>query len=134
MSWLSGSCEDDDEPGTFIVFEDRPEGSETPPIERGGNVLWVDTGSGPGRVIEDAADAPQWQPVSGEHVERRPSWDCGACGKPWPCDPAREELTAELSPTRLRIHVWMRLEVAAFDMPEGPVTELFERFIHWTDL
>jgi hypothetical protein len=50
MSWLSGSCDPDDEGGMFIVFEERPEGSTEPPVVRseGGRVIWIDSGSGPG--------------------------------------------------------------------------------------
>jgi hypothetical protein len=32
----------------------------------------------------------------------------------------------------LRIQMWTRLEVAAQDMPTGPASELFERFLRWT--
>jgi len=28
--------------------------------------------------------------------------------------------------------MWSNLEAAARDMPEGPVEELFDRFIRWT--
>jgi hypothetical protein len=66
-----------------------------------------------------------------QHIEVRPSWDCIACEKPWPCDPAREALAAELQPTALRIHMWLRLEVAAGDLPTTPAGELFERFLGW---
>jgi len=69
--------------------------------------------------------------MNGEHVEERPSWDCRACGKPWPCEIARKELDAELSPRALRTAMWLRLEVAAQDMPDGPASELFERFLRW---
>jgi hypothetical protein len=49
MSWLSGPCVDDDEPGTFIVLEGRPsDAPERERIEQLGNVIWIDTGSGPG--------------------------------------------------------------------------------------
>jgi hypothetical protein len=53
------------------------------------------------------------------------------CEKPWPCDPAREALAAELQPTSLRIHMWLRLEVAVGDLPTTPAGELFERFLRW---
>ena len=66
-----------------------------------------------------------------DHVEERASWDCRACGRPWPCDPAREELAAALTPVALRTQMWTRLEVAAQDMPTAPARELFERFISW---
>lgn len=65
------------------------------------------------------------------HIETRPSWDCLACDKPWPCDPAREALVLELSATSLRIHMWIRLEVAAEDLPASPAGELFDRFLRW---
>ncbi|RZU50566.1 hypothetical protein EV385_2341 [Krasilnikovia cinnamomea] len=67
-----------------------------------------------------------------EHIEERPSWSCLACGKPWPCDPARKSLAGELSPTGLRIHMWIRLEVAVGDLPPTAAAELFDRFLRWT--
>ncbi len=66
-----------------------------------------------------------------EHLADRPGWDCRSCGKTWPCDPAREHLMTELSPTWLRIHMWLRLEEAAADIPHLTPSELFERFLHW---
>lgn len=50
MSWLSGSCDPDDEGGVFLVFEERPEGSTEPPMVQSedGRVIWIDSGSGPG--------------------------------------------------------------------------------------
>jgi hypothetical protein len=70
--------------------------------------------------------------AEGEHVAERPSWDCRACGNPWPCDPAREALVTEMDRVTLAIYMWSNLEEAAMDMPRGPVSELFERFIRWT--
>ena len=67
-----------------------------------------------------------------DHTAERPSWDCRSCGKPWPCDPARERLIAELDRVQLAIYMWVNLEEAAHDMPKGPADELFERFIKWT--
>lgn len=67
-----------------------------------------------------------------DHIQERPSWDCLACGKPWPCDPAREHLAAVLDLVTLRTEMWMRLEEAALELPPGPVVELFERFLKWT--
>jgi hypothetical protein len=70
--------------------------------------------------------------MTGEHVEERPAWNCRACGQPWPCPTARNELAAALPPTVLRSQMWQRLEVAAEDMPGGPASELFRRFLRWT--
>jgi hypothetical protein len=66
------------------------------------------------------------------HTPERPSWDCLACGQPWPCDPAREELKAELDRVSLAIYMWNRLEESVRDLPPTPPAEIFERFIKWT--
>lgn len=70
--------------------------------------------------------------ADGEHVAKRPSWDCRLCAKPWPCDPAREALVTEMDRVTLAIYMWLNLEEAVLDMPHGPASELFERFIRWT--
>lgn len=67
-----------------------------------------------------------------QHIEERPSWNCRACGEPWPCEIARKELAAELSPTRLRLHLWMRMEIAAADELGPSPKEMFRRFFGWT--
>ncbi len=67
-----------------------------------------------------------------EHIAHRPSWDWRACGRPWPCHPAREALAAELSPVRLAMYLWTNLEEAAGDLPALPAAEAFDRFIAWT--
>ena len=66
-----------------------------------------------------------------EHIALRPSWDCGSCGKPWPCDPAREGMAAE-DPITRSIFLSLLLHEAAGDMPTAPPAELFERFVAWT--
>ena len=71
--------------------------------------------------------------MSTEHVAERPSWDCGACGKPWPCDPAREALAVETGGgTVLAIQCCTYLEDFVRDHGSGPPAETFERFIGWT--
>jgi hypothetical protein len=67
-----------------------------------------------------------------DHTADRPSWDCRACGKPWPCDPARERLAEEMDRISLAMYMWTNLEEAVADLPPGPPSELFERFIRWT--
>lgn len=67
-----------------------------------------------------------------EHIEARPTWDCRACGEPWPCPDAQTELKAQMSPTSVRIHMWLRLEVAAEDMPTATALDMFDRFLRWT--
>ena len=67
-----------------------------------------------------------------EHVAHRPSWDCRACGKPWPCPVARERLASELDSIQLALYAWVNLEEAAGDMPLMPAGEAFQRFLAWT--
>lgn len=67
------------------------------------------------------------------HEPERPSWNCHICGRPWPCDPARERLTAKLGRVDLAVLMWNHLEEAARDMPKAPASELFDRFLRWTD-
>jgi hypothetical protein len=68
-----------------------------------------------------------------EHIPSRPSWDCGTCGRPWPCESARRRLSAELGRVDLAVLMWDHLEEAARDMPRTPASELFDRFLRWTD-
>ncbi|WP_430779996.1 hypothetical protein [Actinoplanes sp. G11-F43] len=67
-----------------------------------------------------------------EHDPARPSWDCRVCGRPWPCDPAREALSRDRSRVELAVLMWDHLEEAARDMPRAPASELFDRFLRWT--
>lgn len=68
-----------------------------------------------------------------EHLPDQPSWDCEDCGKPWPCDLARERLNAKTGGgPRLAITMWTYLEYALLEMPTMPAAEVFERFIAWT--
>jgi hypothetical protein len=67
-----------------------------------------------------------------EHQPIRPSWDCRACDKPWPCDPARAWLTLIYPRTTLSMHAAERLAEAALDVPTTTPAELFERFLAWT--
>ena len=67
-----------------------------------------------------------------EHTADRPSWDCRACGRSWPCDPARERLIREMDRVSLAIYMGSSLDEAVQDLPSGPPAELFERFLRWT--
>lgn len=66
-----------------------------------------------------------------EHAPSRPSWQCAACGKPWPCGPARERLTRENDRLELALLMWDYIEEAARDMPHSPAPRLFDRFLRW---
>jgi len=68
------------------------------------------------------------------HVAARPSWDCRACGEPWPCTPAQRHLMGTLSPVRLAMYMWSNLEEAIFQghFSSKDCPALFDRFILWT--
>ena len=70
--------------------------------------------------------------MSFAHLPDRPGWDCLCCGRPWPCDPAREHLVARLDRITLAMYAWDRLEEAAGELPSTPPAELFDRFVRWT--
>ena len=70
--------------------------------------------------------------TSTAHIAERPSWDCVACGRPWPCDPARAALAAEFDLVGLAMYAWGTLEEAVGDLPDLAVDEAFERFLAWT--
>lgn len=76
-------------------------------------------------AVTEIADA-------GGHGAERPSWDCRSCGKPWPCDPAREHLAGEMDRVQLAILMWANMDEAIPDLPAHPPSELFDRFIGWT--
>lgn len=67
-----------------------------------------------------------------EHTAARPTWDCRVCARPWPCEPARERLLAELGETQLTMYAWTMLEAAAGELPTLTGLALFERFMTWT--
>lgn len=66
------------------------------------------------------------------HVPRRPTWECVACGQPWPCPPARAQLTAELAAERVSTvsYLTAQMWVAYADL-RAPVAELVARFLGW---
>ena len=68
-----------------------------------------------------------------EHTPDRPSWDCRACHRAWPCGPARKRLRAEFSyfPSVLRIYLVDQLTTAAGELPDAKPAELYERFLAW---
>lgn len=67
-----------------------------------------------------------------EHLAERPTWDCRACERPWPCDPAREALAAELGRTELTLYLSGHLDEAARELPGAPAAELYDRFLGWS--
>lgn len=65
-----------------------------------------------------------------------PTWDCRACGKDWPCDPAREALRIQYrnQPGKLAVFMYRKLEAAAPALTASGMSrgEMWDRFIEWT--
>ncbi|RKR87344.1 hypothetical protein BDK92_1619 [Micromonospora pisi] len=61
-------------------------------------------------------------------------WDCGRCGQPWPCEPAREEVRASFHGDRVGMAMYMgeQLVSAARELRGESPAKLYERFILWT--
>ena len=71
-----------------------------------------------------------------DHLGMRPSWDCLACGLPWPCVNAKEELHAEFRkfPSVLAIYMSSQMAEAFEDLTAHhapPPPDLYERFLGW---
>ncbi|MFG1839116.1 hypothetical protein ACGFH8_11855 [Micromonospora sp. NPDC049175] len=72
--------------------------------------------------------------LEGEHLPTRPTWDCGTCETPWPCDPARVRLAETYGDNRVSLSMYLAslLDAALVEMPDTPAKELHERFVSWT--
>ncbi|MFI5495174.1 NADAR family protein [Actinoplanes sp. NPDC051859] len=71
-----------------------------------------------------------------EHIAARPTWDCGVCGDPWPCGPAKEELLAQYRgfPTGLTLYLSSCLYEALAELSSPDVratAALIERLLFW---
>ncbi|RSM59637.1 hypothetical protein DMB66_27055 [Actinoplanes sp. ATCC 53533] len=71
-----------------------------------------------------------------DHLRDRPSWDCLACARPWPCAHAKSELLREFRrhPSSLTIYMSSYLGEALNDLTahgEAPPPDLYERFLSW---
>lgn len=68
------------------------------------------------------------------HIADRPTWNCRACGKPWPCRMARMDLAIEHqeTPTSLALYLAAQWHEASRDLTgnEGD-SQLLERFLGW---
>lgn len=67
-----------------------------------------------------------------EHLPVQPTWICGNCADPWPCETKRKELLAEdMTPTELGMLMYGYLEDFLLDHGEE-MRGSFDRFIAWT--
>ena len=71
-----------------------------------------------------------------EHLHGRPTWDCRACGGPWPCANAKTGLAMEFQrfPSVLAIYMAAQMHDALLDLTAcgaPPPPDLYERFLAW---
>ena len=67
-----------------------------------------------------------------QHEPDQDTYDCRACGRPWPCRPAQLHMIATMSPTTLRINQWTILEQAVPVLVGITVKQAWDRFLGWT--
>jgi hypothetical protein len=68
------------------------------------------------------------------HSPRRPGWICRGCGLPYPCPEGRRRLAAaHQRDGELGTVAYELLVQAVRDLPDLPVTDLFDRFVAWTE-
>lgn len=84
------------------------------------------------RPADDPRTTLAYEHATRDHRPTRPTWTCHNCGKPWPCDPARERLLRLVPALRLAVMMNARLEQAAGDLRDVPPGELWIRFVAWT--
>lgn len=67
------------------------------------------------------------------HEPARPSWDCLRCEQPWPCPPARVQLSEAYSGNRIGLGMYLAgLYAAALaERPGDRPADLHERFVGW---
>lgn len=75
-------------------------------------------------------------PREAHHLGSRPSWDCLACARPWPCVHAKTELLSEFRrhPSSLTVYMSSFMCEALNDLTahgEAPPPDLYERFLSW---
>jgi hypothetical protein len=70
-----------------------------------------------------------------EHLPDRPSWNCKACGEPWPCPPAQKALSEEFAvfPTVLGLYLAGQYVDAQRDFIERGERsfDLYTRIVSW---
>lgn len=67
------------------------------------------------------------------HMPTRPSWECAACGKVWPCEPRRHELLAEYDGAlpALAMFMYGYFIDAMQDLPDWNEHQVYRRFLGW---
>jgi hypothetical protein len=86
-------------------------------------------------AMEPAETTTLLQPADrSEHAADRSSWDCRACGEPWPCAPAKVTLNEDFWDRRSTLIVFLvstfYAAVDSYADREAP-PDLYGRFVMW---
>jgi hypothetical protein len=71
------------------------------------------------------------------HLPEHPSFDCSTCGEPWPCAPAKVELSEEYLGDVISLamylsqHMAEAVDAAVRDRRWRQVDNLYDRFLGW---
>lgn len=66
-----------------------------------------------------------------EHSAQPGTWDCRACGQPWPCTAAKEQLAGETNSLELATYLWLCFDEATADLTTVSGRQLYDRFVGW---
>lgn len=71
--------------------------------------------------------------MAGEHMPCRPTWECRACGLPWPCAAAQADMRDEYEGAGLALAIYLSgcLADAIRDLRGQPAPDLDQRFMGW---
>ncbi|MGK5677741.1 flavin reductase [Actinoplanes sp. URMC 104] len=71
------------------------------------------------------------------HTPERPGFGCAVCRRPWPCPPAKVQLSEEYAGDLTGLCVYLSaqlgdaIEEAVRDHNWGRVDDLYDRFVSW---
>jgi hypothetical protein len=131
------------------VVDKRPGANESPRWRGSGNPRpqnaapgasrrWNEGAGGETHPLDESTEQAIAEAIveAEAHAPVRPEWRCPTCRVDWPCDPAKEQLTAAYGSDRVALSVQMSIELqrAAGELPaeKTNVTDLHYRFVGWT--
>ncbi|MEU0560915.1 hypothetical protein [Dactylosporangium sp. NPDC006015] len=70
--------------------------------------------------------------MSEAHRPVQPSWTCGTCQAPWPCEPRRIRFAADYAGRRQELRAVLALfMISALDDLIEPIEVVHSRFVGW---
>ncbi|MBM0274156.1 hypothetical protein [Micromonospora tarensis] len=71
--------------------------------------------------------------LNGQHMPRRPEWDCTTCGQDWPCAQAQVRLSETFGRDRVGLAMYLGAVYAAAvnELPVTTTGATWFRFVSW---